>query len=137
MGASKGRQYNYEAMFLSPPTAGPALEELLSHIKEILDKAGAEVIALRKWDERRLAFEIKKNKRGLYLLAYFTCDPATVSEIERLSNLSEQLLRVMVLRADHLTMEEMQSADAREELATEAALRASEQHEEETAEASA
>ncbi|MEO1128352.1 MAG: 30S ribosomal protein S6 [Planctomycetota bacterium] len=137
MGASKGRQYNYEAMFLSPPTAGPALEELLSHIKEILDKAGAEVIALRKWDERRLAFEIKKNKRGLYLLAYFSCDPATVSEIERLSNLSEQLLRVMVLRADHLTMEEMQSADAREELATEAALRASEQHEEETAEASA
>src|SRR5205823_5441403 len=79
----------------------------------------------RKWDERRLAYEIKKQKRGLYILAYFKAPGGSLSHIERDCNLSEKILRVLLLRADHLTVEEMQAADAREALDTEAKLRAS------------
>ncbi len=119
------RSYYYEAMFLIGQAAAADLAGVIEHIKEILTRGHAELVAMRKWDERRLAYEIKKQKRGLYILAYFKAPGGQLSHIERDCNLSEKLLRVLILRADHLTVEEMQAADGREALDTEAKMRAS------------
>ncbi len=118
------RTYTYEAMFLIGQAAAADLGGIVAHINEIFARAHAEVIAMRKWDERRLAFEVKKQKRGLYILAYFKADPRSIAGIERDTNLSEKILRVMLLRADHLTQDEMVAADGRDALETEARLRA-------------
>jgi small subunit ribosomal protein S6 len=118
------RTYTYEAMFLIGQAAASDLASAIEHIKEILARGHAELIAMRKWDERRLAFEIKKQKRGLYILTYFKAPNTSITHIERDCNLSEKILRVMILRADHLTMDEMLATDAREALDTEAKLRA-------------
>lgn len=126
MSNSKGRIYQYEAMFLVGQQAAADLNGCVAHIKEVFNRASATLIALKKWDERRLAFEIAKQKRGVYFLAYFTCDPVNIQSIERDCNLSEIVLRSMVTRADHLTMEEMQDSDAQQELATEGSLREAE-----------
>lgn len=123
MAESKNRKNYYEAMFLISPTVATDLGAAVQHIREILAKGAAELISLRKWDERRLAYEIKKNKRGVYILAYFAADPSRLAAIERACNLSEQLLRSLIIRADHLSLEEMQAADGQAELATEIELR--------------
>lgn len=123
MSESKGRRYDYEAMFLVSPAAGQELAGVAQHITDLLTKSGAEVIALKKWDERRLAYEIDKNKRGVYLLGYFSVDPVGLDGITRDCNLSETILRSLVTRADHLTRDEMLAADAREDIAVESALR--------------
>jgi len=130
------KRHAYEAMFLFPQAAAGDLADTVDHINEILKHAEAEVIAMQKWEERRLAYEIKKHKRGLYILVYFHCDASNVAIIERDCNLSEKILRTMIVRADHLTLEEMQAADERQALADEAGLRAS-AGEEEAAAASA
>ncbi len=113
----------YEGMFLFAQSAASDLVGAADHVKGILTKSGAELISLKKWEERRLAYEIGKQKRGVYLLAYFNCDPLRMKDIERDCNLSEDVLRVMCTRADHLTAEEIQAQDAQQELADEAALR--------------
>lgn len=113
----------YEGMFLFAQGAASELVAAADHVKAILSKSGAELISLKKWEERRLAYEIGKQKRGVYLLAYFSADPLRMKDIERDCNLSEDILRVMCIRADHLTMEEIQAQDAQKELADEAALR--------------
>lgn len=136
MTTSKGRVFNYEAMFLVSQAAAGDLGGIVEHVKGILSKAGATLIALRKWDERRLAYEINKQKRGLYLLAYFSIDASKLAQIERDCNLSEQILRTLVLRCDHLTPEEMQAADGQRELESEAALRGARSAESGPAEAS-
>jgi len=118
------RTYPYEAMFLIGQAAAANLPDVIDHIKEIFNRAGAELIAMKKWDERRLAFEIKKQKRGLYILTYFRAQNTSLPHIERDVNLSERILRVMILRADHLTEDEMRAADARDALETEARMRA-------------
>ena len=61
----------YEGLFLLPQSAGSDLGTAADLVKSLLEKVGAEIIAFRKWDERRLAYEIKGNKRGLYFLCYF------------------------------------------------------------------
>ena len=135
MSESKGRNYDYEAMFLVSQSDAANLGDVVDHINGILDKGSAELIAMRKWDERRLAYEIDKQKRGTYLLAYFAADPANIQTIERACNLSETIMRFMILRADHLTREEMAAADAREELKTEIELRKTQAEQAETANA--
>lgn len=119
--------YPYEAMFLFPPAAGANLQAAVDHINEILSRANAEVISLRKWDERRLAYEIKGNKRGIYFLVYFRAASDKLTGIERDCNLSEKLLRSLVTRADHVTAEQMQAAEGRDELADEIKLRGEEE----------
>ena len=118
------RTYAYEAMFLIGQAASANLPDVIDHIKDIFNRAGAELIAMKKWDERRLAFEIKKQKRGLYILTYFRAQNTALPGIERDVNLSERILRVMILRADHLTEDEMRASDARDALETEARMRA-------------
>jgi len=117
------KRNHYEGMFLFGQSAATDLGSVVEHLTGILDRAGAEIVAIQKWDDRRLAYEIRKQKRGVYILVYFSCDAANLSRIERDCNLSELVLRSMVLRADHLTLEEMQAADARQSLEDEAALR--------------
>ncbi|MGE3107825.1 MAG: 30S ribosomal protein S6 [Phycisphaerales bacterium] len=121
---AKTRTYNYEAMFVISQSTAVDLQGAVDHIKEILTKAGASLIAMKKWDERRFTFEIKKQKRGVYILAYFSAPASGLAAIERSCNLSEKILRVLFTRADHLTIDEMKAADAQKELADEAKLRA-------------
>jgi small subunit ribosomal protein S6 len=113
----------YEGMFLFPQSAAADFAGVIEHIHEILNRAEAEVIAMKKWDERRLAYDIKGNKRGLYILTYFKADRTKLAGIERDCNLSELLLRSLVLRADHIPTEEIEAADERQALADEATLR--------------
>ncbi len=113
----------YEGLFLFPQTVGADLQGAVDHLREILAKADAQIISLRKWEERRLAYEIKGNKRGVYFLVYFRAARPTLIGIERSCNLSEKLLRYMMVRADNLTQEQMEAADGTAELADEIKLR--------------
>lgn len=118
------RTYTYEALFLFGQAASANLGEAVDHVKEIISRAHGEVLALRKWDERRLAYEVKGQKRGLYMLAYFKAPNDQLSHVERDCNLSEKILRFMMIRADHLNEEEIAALDGRKELETEIKLRA-------------
>jgi small subunit ribosomal protein S6 len=113
----------YEGMFLFPQTVAADLQGATDHILEILSKGNAEIVSLCKWDERRLAYDIKGNKRGVYFLTYFKCDATKMTAIERDARLSEKLLRSMITRADHLTADQMAAMEGRQQLADEIALR--------------
>lgn len=108
---TEDNKFLYEGMFLFNTQAiGGSLEQAVNHVKEILARAEAEVISLARWDERKLAYEIAGQKRGLYLLAHFKVRPAQVANIERDINLSELLLRGLLLRADHMGQIEIDMA---------------------------
>jgi len=113
----------YEGMFLFPQSATANLQDAIDHLKDILGKVGATIINFRKWDDRRLAYEIDGNKRGVYFLVYFNAPTSSVSDLERRCNQSEHLLRMMVTRAEHLPTETIEANEGAEDLATEIKLR--------------
>ncbi len=121
---TKARTGTYEAMFLAHQGAAAAFGDLLEHINELFTRADATVIAMQKWDERRLAFEIDKQKRGVYILAYFTAPTDMLAHLERDVVISEKILRVLITSADHLTEEEIAACDDRKGLEVEAKMRA-------------
>jgi small subunit ribosomal protein S6 len=62
----------YEAMFLVDSAKAAAdWEGLQRHIRNILERAEAEIVSIKKWDERKLAYDIGRNSRGTYVLCYF------------------------------------------------------------------
>ena len=93
----------YEAMFLLEP--GSDFEVTSAPVREVLARTGAEVLSLKPWDERRLAYEIKGQRRGLYVLVYFKVEPTRIAELEHELQLNEKILRAMMLSADHLKAE--------------------------------
>ncbi len=101
----------YEALFLLNQNllaADPAA--VVAHVQGILDKAGAKTHVLRKWDERKLCYSVAGQKRGTFYIAYFDITPTAIAQIERASNLSETILRAMILRAEHVGAKELQDA---------------------------
>jgi len=99
----------YEGMFLvDSALAGADWNRVISLIEKIFERAGAEVISLKKWDERRLAYEINHKDRGTYILTYFRVDGSMIQSIERDVRLSEDLLRVLILNAEVMSSEDIE-----------------------------
>ena len=99
----------YEALFLvDSAEAASDWEGVNESIKRVLDRVEADIVSIRKWDERPLAYEINGKKRGTYILVYFNADGSGISTIEREVQLSERIMRVLILKGDHLTEEDMQ-----------------------------
>ncbi len=98
----------YEGLFLvDSGQAAADWKQVTGAIEKILSRSESEVVSLRKWDDRRLAYEINKKSRGTYILAYFDCDPDRIGSIERDVQLSEKVIRVLILRTDRMTAEMM------------------------------
>jgi small subunit ribosomal protein S6 len=93
----------YEAMFLvDSAKAASDWDGVQTLIKNILEGAEGEVVSIKKWDERRLAYEIGEHSRGTYILCYFRGNGRRNTDIERSIQLSEQIIRVLILCADHV-----------------------------------
>jgi len=109
--ADKVANNTYEAMFLFGAQAATEPDAAVKTAQGIIERHDGKIIVIKKWDERKLAYEIKGNKRGTYVIAFFTAPGAAVGQIERDVNLSEEILRVIVLRADHLNKDEMAAVE--------------------------
>ncbi|MHC4336656.1 MAG: 30S ribosomal protein S6 [Planctomycetota bacterium] len=98
----------YEAMFLVDAADSQAdWDGVESNIRTILARLDAEIVSLKKWDTRRLAYAIDKKSVGTYILCYFRADGKRMAEIERIVQLSERILRVLILSADHMAEEDL------------------------------
>jgi small subunit ribosomal protein S6 len=87
----------YEAMFvLDNSKVKPEPSECVALVDEILKKHDAKNARVERWDERKLAYEIKGQKRGTYILAHFEMDPAKPSGLRHDLSLNENFLRAMV-----------------------------------------
>lgn len=101
----------YEGMFLMSQSAVSAgMANAIDLVKGMLDRADAEVMSLARWEERKLAYPIGGQKRGTYLLSLFKVAPVQIANIERDCNLSEDVLRVMMTRADYMGETEIAEA---------------------------
>ncbi len=116
----------YEGLFLlNQQAAASDFGACVEFTRQVFRRAEAEVLVLRKWDDRKLAYEVRGQKRGVYLLAYFKARSAQIANIVRDCNLSEQVLRCLITKADHIGDAEIEVARKDADLTLEAKLRGS------------
>lgn len=93
----------YEGMFLVDNRhANRDWSRVVDIVKGLVTKHGGEVVRLEKWGERKLAYPIRGNKRGTYLLAYFTAEGEAPNAIYRDAQISfhDTFLRALILQVD-------------------------------------
>lgn len=111
----------YEAMFLLDNAAAVADWDGTSGIvDQLLTKYGAEIVHKEKWDERKLAYEIRGHKRATYYLVYFKAASDVAAKVTADATLNDKIVRMLVLTLDEPIADHIKKrAEERERLAEE------------------
>ena len=73
---------------------------VVQQITDALSGCGAEILVSRMWEERRLAYPIKKQRRGTYWLIYFKIESTRLGEVNRRLQLATDILRFLHIKID-------------------------------------
>ncbi|HEU4418617.1 MAG TPA: 30S ribosomal protein S6 [Planctomycetota bacterium] len=92
------RTRTYECMcLLDNREVRKGWQPLKDSVLAMFTKHGAKVLSGRRWDERRLAYTIKGQQRGTYLLVYFSANTQVLTAIRRDLQFNESLLRFLLV----------------------------------------
>ncbi|MDD3181917.1 MAG: 30S ribosomal protein S6 [Alphaproteobacteria bacterium] len=93
----------YESVFIARqdiPTT--QVEALTTSFSEIITANGGKITKTEQWGLRNLAYRIRKNKKGHYVLLNIDAPSAAVMEMERNMRLHEDVLRFMTIKVEEL-----------------------------------
>ncbi len=106
---------NYESVLIARQDLGAAqVNSLVSDLSEVIKKEGGEVVKVDNWGLKNLAYRIKKNRKGHYVLLNIVAPSSAISEYERLIRLNEDVIRYMTVKVDEFNNE---TADIEEDSA--------------------
>jgi small subunit ribosomal protein S6 len=93
----------YETVFIArQDVSAKQVEDYAKAFGKIVNDNGGEVKKTESWGLRNLAYKIKKNKKGHYMLMHIDAPTATIVEMERNIGLNEDILRHMTVRIEKL-----------------------------------
>jgi small subunit ribosomal protein S6 len=102
---SEGRQIlsYYENVFIArQDITAEQVEALADGFTKVIEDEGGKVASRENWGLRGLAYKIKKNRKGHYVLMNIDAPAAALHEMERQMGLNEDVLRHMTIRLDEL-----------------------------------
>ncbi len=92
---------NYESVLIARQDLGASqINTLVSDLSEVIKKEGGEVVKVDNWGLKNLAYRIKKNRKGYYVLLNIVAPANAVAEYERLVRLNEDIIRYMTVRVE-------------------------------------
>jgi small subunit ribosomal protein S6 len=90
---------NYELMYIINNNVDEEQRPaVIEKYKQIVLDNGGEVANVEEWGKRRLAYEVKKNREGYYVLMNFKSSTEACQELERLIKIDEAILKHLVVR---------------------------------------
>jgi small subunit ribosomal protein S6 len=74
------------------------VQDIIKRVNTIIEKAGGTAERTNVWGKRKLAYEVKHQKEGSYILQDFQIGPDRVPELEAALKITEEVLRHLVVR---------------------------------------
>ena len=97
---------NYESVLIARQDLGASqINTLVSDLSEVIKKEGGEVVKVDNWGLKNLAYRIKKNRKGYYVLLNIVAPAKAIFEYERLMRLNEDVIRYMTIKVDEFNNE--------------------------------
>jgi small subunit ribosomal protein S6 len=91
----------YETIYiLRPNTANEGVAEVNTRIKGVIEGMGGKVIKVDNWGKRRLAYEVAKERKGIYLYWLYLAQPGVVEECERNLRMLDNVIRYLTVKVD-------------------------------------
>jgi small subunit ribosomal protein S6 len=96
-----GTQREYETIFiLRPDTNQDGIQAVNTKIRTVIDGQGGRLLKLDNWGKRKLAYEVKKQLKGIYLYWQYLGTTGTVEEIERNLRMLDAVIRYYTVKVD-------------------------------------
>lgn len=90
----------YEVMFIAKPLEETEVDPIVTFVSDLLTKNGCNIEKVDRWGKRHLAYSVKKQADGYYVLINFEAEPATIKEIDRVMKIRDEILKHLIVKID-------------------------------------
>ena len=101
----------YEGMLIARQDLGQSqVNDIVASLSEAIKKEGGEVVSVDNWGLKNLAYRIKKNRKGYYVVLNISAPANAIFEYERLARLNEDIIRFMTVKVEEFSSKNEEKA---------------------------
>ena len=120
----------YETIYiLRPDTPNDGVGQINARVRQVMEQMGGKVIKLDNWGKRKLAYEVKKQLKGIYLYWHYLANPGVGEEIERNLRMLDNVIRYYTVKVDENVDPTVKPSEMTEETFAKAAETAADEEE--------
>ena len=94
----------YESVLIARQDLGASqVNTLVDELKNVISAQGGEVVRVDNWGLKNLAYRIKKNRKGHYVLLNISAPAQAIAEYERLLRVNEDIIRYMTVKVEEFS----------------------------------
>ena len=91
----------YELMYIVKPELDDhGVQQEIEKVGQLIQTNGGQVKKVTPWGKRRLAYTVKDQREGYYVVEEFNLEQAKVAEVERVLKISDNVFRHLLVRQD-------------------------------------
>ncbi|MBE6452013.1 MAG: 30S ribosomal protein S6 [Alphaproteobacteria bacterium] len=91
----------YESVLIARQDLGTSqVNNIVSEMSNVISAQGGEVVRVDNWGLKNLAYRIKKNRKGHYVLLNISAPSQAIAEYERLLRVNEDIIRYMTVKVE-------------------------------------
>lgn len=99
-------------VILNAALADEEAEATITKIKELIADQGGEVLKVDIWGRKKLAYEIKKQKKGFYVLLFYKTPPATIKKLEDFYKVFDAVLKYLILKLNAKQVRDLEKVES-------------------------
>jgi small subunit ribosomal protein S6 len=102
----------YESMIiLNAAISDEEADAAVTRIKDLITGQGGEVLKVDVWGRRKLSYEIKKQKKGLYVLLFYKAPASTIRKLEELFKVFDTVVKYIIFRLGRKQVQNLEKAE--------------------------
>ena len=102
----------YENMvILNAAISDEEADAAVNKIRDLISGQGGEVLKVEVWGRRKLSYEIKKQKKGLYVLLFYKAPSAAIKKLEEFYKVLDTVLKYMVIKLEPKQAQNLEKAE--------------------------
>jgi small subunit ribosomal protein S6 len=91
----------YESIFIVRPNlTDDETAKIIEKMTGILEKSGGSLVRQENWGKKKLAYEVRRERKGTYVYLNFTSSGQVVDELERSFRFEDSVIKFMTVRVD-------------------------------------
>ena len=90
----------YEVMFIVNIANEEVIQAAVKLVRDTITRIGGTVVKVDEWGRRHLAYEVKHQNEGYYVVVEFEADPSQITELDRIIKIHEEIIRHIIVKQD-------------------------------------
>ncbi|MDI6889612.1 MAG: 30S ribosomal protein S6 [Thermodesulfovibrionales bacterium] len=99
-------------IILNASLADEEIKSAITKIEEFITGHGGEIVKINIWGKKKLAYEIKKQKRGLYVLLVYKTPPSTIKKLEEFYRVFDAVKKHIIIKLSAKQAKDLEKIEA-------------------------